>query len=108
MGREATLHWTHPDLAFRNDTKNPILVATEYTSSSITVSVYGSEQNREVRATDPVIVDRYPGGYTVLVHRLIEKDGKIVRREDFRTNYVNELETVTPTPTVEREIKEPA
>ncbi|MEX1046320.1 MAG: VanW family protein [Actinomycetota bacterium] len=106
MGREATLHWTHPDLAFRNDTKNPILVATDYTSSSITVSIYGSPQDRRVRATDPVIVDRYPGGYTVLVHRLIEKDGRVVKREDFRTNYVNKLETVTPTPTPTREPKE--
>jgi len=41
MGREATLGVPGPDVAFRNDTNSPVLIATAYTSTTITVKMYG-------------------------------------------------------------------
>lgn len=41
MGREATLGVPAPDVAFRNDTDHPIVIATAYTDTSISVKMYG-------------------------------------------------------------------
>lgn len=52
MGREATLNYPSPDLdvRFTNDTGHGILVRTSYTSTSVTVSIYGRSDVREVQA----------------------------------------------------------
>jgi vancomycin resistance protein YoaR len=41
-GREATMGFPAPDLAFRNDTPYGILIWTSYTDSSLTVTLYSS------------------------------------------------------------------
>ncbi len=41
MVREATLGWPTPDLKFRNNTDHAIILKTEYTSTSVTVKVFG-------------------------------------------------------------------
>ncbi|MGH8911620.1 MAG: VanW family protein, partial [Acidimicrobiia bacterium] len=42
-GREATISWPAPDLAFTNTTEYPALIWTSYTGTSITVSVYSTK-----------------------------------------------------------------
>jgi len=41
IGREATLGFPAPDVRFGNNTENPIVIATAYTDTSITVKMYG-------------------------------------------------------------------
>ncbi|GMQ93030.1 MAG: VanW family protein [Acidimicrobiia bacterium] len=41
MGREATLGFPNPDVRFGNNTEYPIVIATAYTDTSITVKMYG-------------------------------------------------------------------
>ncbi len=50
--REATLNYPSPDIdvRFTNDTGSPILVRTSHTSTSVTVTFYGSSDVTEVRA----------------------------------------------------------
>ena len=43
MGREATLSWPTPDLAFTNDSDAGILIVTSYTEESVTVTFYGRQ-----------------------------------------------------------------
>lgn len=53
MAREATLNYPSPDIdvRFTNDTGAPIIIRTSYSSSSITVSFYGNDDDlTEVRA----------------------------------------------------------
>ncbi len=52
-GREATISWPRPDLKLRNGTPYGVLIWTEYTSTSITASMY-STKHIEVEAL-PVI-----------------------------------------------------
>jgi len=52
-GREATISWTRPDLKVRNDTPYGVLIWTEHTGTSITVSMY-STKHIEVEAL-PVV-----------------------------------------------------
>ena len=41
MGREATLGVPDPDVRFANNTENPVVIATSYGDTSITVKMYG-------------------------------------------------------------------
>jgi vancomycin resistance protein YoaR len=43
VGREATLSWPTPDLAFTNDSDAGILIVTSYTEESVTVTFYGRQ-----------------------------------------------------------------
>lgn len=42
MGREATLGFPEPDVRLRNNTEYPLIIATGYTDTSITVKMYGN------------------------------------------------------------------
>lgn len=49
MGRDATLSWPKPDVAFRNDTEAGALIWTEYGDDHITVKIFGDTGGRKVR-----------------------------------------------------------
>lgn len=52
-GREATMGYPHPDVAFRNDTDHPVLITTHHSGfrgTSITVKVWGDNDGRQVTA----------------------------------------------------------
>lgn len=48
-GIEATINWRVPDLKFRNNTDKAILLDTQYTDTSITVRIFGSNDGRVVK-----------------------------------------------------------
>jgi vancomycin resistance protein YoaR len=50
VGREATVVFPKPDVVFRNDTLDPVRIDTSYTSSSVTVRLYGNDMGRSVSA----------------------------------------------------------
>jgi len=49
-GREATLGWPEPNLIFKNNTENAIVVRTTHTSTSITAKIYGDNGGLIVEA----------------------------------------------------------
>lgn len=109
-GRDATLAWGGPDLRFKNDTPNWILIDTSYTSSSVTVTFYGTDPGytvtsdtgpwtnvvpyptREVTdSTLPLAARRIEqqgaNGGAVVVRRYVRKDGQVIREDSFRSVY---------------------
>ena len=70
MGREATLSYPSPDVVFRNDTVAPVRIDTSYTSTSITVRLYGNAEGRTVTAGLSGAASTSNGG-TVRVTRII-------------------------------------
>lgn len=109
-GRDATVSWGGPDLKFKNDTRNWILVATSYTDSSITVSLYGTDPGYEVsystgpftdlvdppvrEVKDPtlpagtrIVEERGASGRTIVVTRVVKKNGAEIRRDSFKSVY---------------------
>jgi vancomycin resistance protein YoaR len=91
MGREATVSYPAPDLKFRNDTAHSFVIATSYTDSSITVSIYGTRDRRDIKATKPRIIRRTAAGFEVRVERIIKNaKGELLRRDVFKTFYKNE------------------
>jgi vancomycin resistance protein YoaR len=116
MGRDATVSWGGPDLAFKNDLKHAILIDVSYTDTTFTISFYGTKQGRKVTSTtasptnytqpkmqyaiDPTAA---PGSKTVVsgggpgfdtnVHRKVYEHGKLIREDDFFTRYTPENPT---------------
>jgi len=46
-GLEATLGYPHPDVRFRNNTDAPLIIKTAYTSTSVTVKMYGDNGGKD-------------------------------------------------------------
>jgi vancomycin resistance protein YoaR len=116
MGRDATVSWGGPDLAFKNDLKHAILIDVSYTDATFTISFYGTKQGRKITSTtssptkytqpkmqyaiDPTAA---PGSKTVVagggpgfdtnVHRKVYEHGKLIREDDFFTRYTPENPT---------------
>jgi vancomycin resistance protein YoaR len=109
-GRDATVSWGGPDFKFKNDTPNWVLVATGYTNSTVTISLYGTSpgyqitsdtgpwtdlKNPPVREVpDPtlpagsrVIEERGVSGRTIIVVQHVLKDGVEIRTQTFKSVY---------------------
>ncbi len=102
-GREATISW--PDLhnKFTNTTDGGVLMQIGTTSTSITVSFYGTKkwdvdatksprrnfvQPKKYTDDDPDCINQSPvPGFTVDVGRIFRQNGAVVKRESFRTTY---------------------
>ncbi len=105
-GREATVSYPHPDLAFTNNSHSGILIKTAYSGTSVTVSFYGDKEGKVVTAeTGPRTnykdfgeqrkenPDLPPGqervaqagerGFDITIFRIINQNGKETRRRFF-------------------------
>ena len=106
-GREATVSFPKPDLIFRNDSPNGVLIDTSYTGTSITVTFWGAKRFDEVKAlagprtrirdfetryVQRPDCTRTAGGkgFDILVTRVFVDGGVEVRREEFQTRYLPE------------------
>ncbi|WP_392542950.1 VanW family protein [Oryzobacter telluris] len=102
-GREATISW--PDLhnKFTNVTDGGVLIQISTTSTSITVSFYGTKkydieatksprrnfvQPKKYTDDDPECLNQSPvPGFTVDVGRIFRQGGQVVKRESYTTTY---------------------
>ena len=78
-GRESTLNYPDIDLTWTNDTGAPILVRATTTGTSVTVSLFGNNGGRTVRA---IAGSRRPagGGFSIEVTRVVRyRDGRVTR-----------------------------
>ncbi len=116
-GRDATVSWGGPDFKFTNSTDHWVLIATSYTPSSITVSLYGTDPRYDVSYVDGPWTDVRPfkteivkdptlpagskfvedagvEGRAMVVTRTVKKDGKVIRVDRFVSDYRPKSETV--------------
>jgi vancomycin resistance protein YoaR len=116
-GRDATVSWGGPDIRFKNDTEHWVLVATAYSNSTVTISLYGTDSGydvsyktgeftdfrdypvREIKdATLPVgtriIDEKGVRGRSVVVTRTVTKNGTVVRTDTFKSTYKPSEEVV--------------
>ena len=120
-GREATISYPEPDFVFENDSPHGVLIDTRYTSTSITVTFWGTKRFDEIRSVtgprtrlrdfDTQYVQREDctatsgeQGFDITVTREFVEDGEIVAREPFHTRYKPEPEFICglpPTPAPE-------
>ena len=116
-GRDATVSWGGPDLKFKNDTKNWMLISVSYTASSITMSLYGTDPGYDVEAEtgewrnekpfpiekikDPtmpvgskIVEDTGVTGRAITVTRTVQKNGQIIRTDTFNSVYKPKVQVV--------------
>lgn len=109
-GRDATVSWGGPDFKFKNDTENWVLVATGYSNSTVTISLYGTNPGYQVtyetgpwtdikdppvrEVPDPslpagsrVIDEQGVSGRTIIVVRHVMKNGVEIRTDSFKSVY---------------------
>jgi vancomycin resistance protein YoaR len=109
-GRDATISWGGPDFKFKNDTENWVLISVSYTSSSITIALYGTDPGYDVKAStsewrnvkpftiqkikDATMIDgttviEDPGvdGKTITVKRTVSKGDRVIRTDEFVSVY---------------------
>ncbi|MFB9473335.1 VanW family protein [Nonomuraea salmonea] len=97
-GRDATLLYPEPDLKWRNDSENGVLIKTASTPTSVTITLWGvkrydkieaveSEQRaftpfrREVSSAPDCVPTTGEQGFTIDVTRVFHKDGKILKKD---------------------------
>ncbi|MFF3212874.1 VanW family protein [Streptomyces sp. NPDC002886] len=110
-GREATVAWGTLDLRWQNDSGHPVTVRASSTPDSVTVTLLGTKQYDDVRATKgprthitPPVKRTVTGptcepqtpleGFDVSVDRVFVRGGHEVGRETFRTHYTPRDEIV--------------
>jgi vancomycin resistance protein YoaR len=92
-GREATLGFPHPDVAFRNDTSAPVIIRTSHTRRSVTVTFFG---NREGATCGTVRSDRSSVSEAQEIFR-VDTDGIVEPGEEKRITRGTEGWNVTNT-----------
>ncbi|MFQ5554272.1 MAG: VanW family protein [Acidimicrobiia bacterium] len=75
LGHEATLGWTWPDVVFRNDTPYPLTIETSHTSTAVTVTVVGFNENRRVDTEVTGSATTSLGGAATVTRTVTYEDG---------------------------------
>jgi vancomycin resistance protein YoaR len=112
LGRDATVSWGGPDLVFRNDLDNAILIKSSYTDSTLTFTFFGVDPGRRVvSTTSPQTNWRSPRtsyaydpyapagsvrtstgtnqmGFDVTVKRTVYENGRVLHRDSFASRYI--------------------
>lgn len=80
MGREATVSYPSPDLKWRNDTDDAVLIRSSAGASSVTVNFY-SKKTRSVAAEGPQVIERIPPPEEVVVDGAVPRATNQVREK---------------------------
>ena len=86
-GRESTLNFGTIDLLWTNDTNAPVVVRSSASDTSVTVSIYGGNGGRRVRAETRSRSDNDQGGFDMTVDRVIVNPDGTREREPYTTTY---------------------
>lgn len=119
-GREATLGYPHPDVAFLNNTEAPVIIRTSYTRRTITVTFFGdnggitcgtergdrfnhtsastiyrADEDGRVPPGEEVVGNKGSGGWRIINTRIFyDSDGNELKREDFPWTYRGERKVI--------------
>lgn len=89
QGLDATVYIPKPDLKFVNDTPAYILVQTRIEGTQLLFDFYGTSDGRQAKLVGPFVTSRGADGAmkTVVTQEVYDKDGNLVRKSEFKSNY---------------------
>lgn len=89
QGFDATVYPPSPDFKFKNDTPAHLLIQTKIKGTKIFFEFYGTSDGRTVKLDGPRILEQKEDGSmkTVLHREIYDKDGNLIRKSTFRSNY---------------------
>ncbi|MGI8730675.1 MAG: VanW family protein [Solirubrobacteraceae bacterium] len=88
-GREATLNFPNIDLTWTNDTKAAVFVRTSTDANSVSVSLYGDNGGRRVKASNGERMPLPGRDFSLVVTREVRYPGGKVAEDSFMTRYDN-------------------
>lgn len=86
-GRESTLNYGTIDLLWTNDTEAPVVVRSSASDTAVTVSIYGDNGGRRVRADTRSRSSNSLGGFDITIDRVITEPDGSRERDSFTTSY---------------------
>ena len=86
-GREATLNFGTIDLLWTNDTEAPVVVRSSASDTAVTVSIYGGNGGRRVRAETQSRTSNDQGGFDITIDRVVVAGDGTRSRDSFTTVY---------------------
>jgi vancomycin resistance protein YoaR len=86
---DATVYVPRPDLKFKNDTPNYILIQTKIEGTELIFDFYGTSDGRQTEIIGPKVVEKNPDGSmkTTFTQKVTGKDGNILREDVFNSSY---------------------
>lgn len=89
QGFDATVYPPNPDFKFKNNTPAHLLIQTKIKGTKIFFEFYGTSDGRTVKIDGPHILEQKEDGSmkTVLYREIYDKDGGLVKKSTFRSNY---------------------
>jgi vancomycin resistance protein YoaR len=89
QGMDATVYVPRPDLRFKNNTPGHILIQPKIEGTELTFDFYGTQDGRKVNIIGPKIIERGADGAmkTILTQEVYDKDGNIIIKDVFNSNY---------------------
>ena len=88
-GFDATIYPMNPDLRFRNNTENHIMLQYKIEGTEFTWEIYGTDDGRSVELDGPYVYDKKPDGSMKarLTQKVFAKDGSLSYEKTFYSNY---------------------
>ncbi|HAI74483.1 MAG TPA: hypothetical protein DCS28_00395 [Candidatus Moranbacteria bacterium] len=89
QGMDATVYVPRPDLRFKNDTPNYILIQTKIEGTELIFQFYGTSDGRKTTIVGPTILEKNPDGSmkTTFTQQVYDKNDNLIREDIFKSNY---------------------
>lgn len=88
QGFDSTIYPPHPDLRFKNDTPNNILLQSYIKGNKLFFEVFGTSDGRETKIKGPFVLEANPdGSMKTILTQEVWKNEKSIRTQVFRSNY---------------------
>ncbi len=88
QGFDSTIYPPHPDLRFKNDTPNNLLLQSYIKGNKIFFEIFGTADGRETRLKGPFVLEANPdGSMKTILTQEVWKNEKLVRMQTFFSNY---------------------
>ncbi|NBP57282.1 hypothetical protein EBU71_12260, partial [bacterium] len=87
-GLDATIYLPKPDLKFKNDTNNYILLQHYITGTTLYYEIYGTSTGKTAKTIEPVVLESSPdGSMKTVAYREIYEGDAMIKRDSFYSTY---------------------
>lgn len=87
-GLDATIYLPKPDLKFKNDTNNHILIQHYITGTTLYYEIYGTSTGRTAKTIEPVVLESSSdGSMKTVAYREIYEGETMIKRDAFYSTY---------------------
>jgi vancomycin resistance protein YoaR len=89
QGMDSTVYVPKPDLRFKNDTPNYILIQTKIVGTELIFQFYGTSDGRKTTVIGPTVLEKNPDGSmkTTFTQQINDQNGNLIREDVFKSSY---------------------